>query len=86
MIHIIDPRTQSPLPDLTLWAGKRRRALLPIRWINDRNLFSAQLVALREPSGLYRIIKARWHRMPKQPVRRATLKGMVTETMDRAET
>ncbi len=81
MIHIIDPRAQDPLRDLTVWVTRRggrahfRRVGVP-RYVHDRNLFAAHLVAIRQPTGLYRVIKYRGG-LPRTHVRRATLQRYI---------
>ncbi len=85
MIHIIDPRTQTPLPDLFIvgspmnsWETKRQSQ----RYLADRNLHCADLVAVRESTGLYSILKWRYDTPPSHPVRRKTLDRYIAESLD----
>ncbi len=79
MIHIIDPRTQVPMPDLWL---DGRRPKLPVRYMNDRNLFCAELVAIRQPTGLYAVIKSRYTPVPRRLVRRKTLQRYIDQVLE----
>ncbi len=88
MIHIIDPRTQSPLPDFhempastNSWTYMRHRG----RWINDRNMHSAELVAIRTPKGLYQVLKWRYDKEPVRPIRRKTLQRYIDQALDARE-
>lgn len=85
MIHIIDPRTQSPMPDLVVWPnpfnghkGEVRRQ----RYLADRHLHCADLVAIREQTGLYRVVKATKVPLPQRPVRLKTLQRYVEKTLE----
>lgn len=78
MIHIIDPQTQSLLLEPRVWGQKSKT---PVRYIHDRNLICAELVAIREPSGLYRVIKCRWGNPPRL-IRRKTLQRYIDETLE----
>ncbi len=85
MIHIIDPRTQAPLRDFhelpsstNCWRYTRHHG----RWINDHNLHCADLVAVRESTGLYLILKWRFDTPPARPVRRKTLDRYIAQSLD----
>lgn len=82
MIHLIDPRHATPMYLLTEWPLKTRchREERAYRWISDRNMHDAHLVAVREESGLWRILKGP-DTPPEHPVRRATLERMVLEVL-----
>lgn len=81
MIHIIDPRINSPLLDLSPRVQKSRKA----RYLADRAMHEALLVAVREPSGRYRALKTRFHSLPAKPITRTRLLRMIEETMERAD-
>ncbi len=89
MIHIIDPRTQSPLPYLSFEnRPKSARTVITARYINDRNLFCADLVAIRTAKGLYRILKSHdsslgYSAYAGRTVRRATLNRYIAEVLAR---
>ncbi len=85
MIHIIDPRSQTPLPDLFItggphnsWTSERR----PQRYLADRNMHCADLVAVRESTGLYRVLKVRDGVFPKRPIRRKTLQRYIDQALE----
>lgn len=82
MIHIIDPRTQSPLQDF-YYVDRGRVAKSPRRWINDRNMFCADLVAVRLSTGLYSVLKLRTAPLPVRPIRRKTLQRYIDQVLSR---
>lgn len=81
MIHIIDPRTQMPTPDFT----SERRAGQPTaisRYVRDRDMHCASLVAVRTDDGRYYIAKNRLEKpKPGSIITSASLKRCLAQVL-----